>query len=259
MIILALPAYNEAKSLPAMLPKIDKLFDSFEMESMVIVCDDASNDNTKILLDKYSKQYKWLEYFSHKINRGLGETARDLIEAAVAHGQSGDIIIRFDCDDTHEPEFIPSMIEKINNGADVVIASRFQKGGGQLGVSAYRALISRCANIFMKCFFPMKNVKEYSCGFRAYRYDILKKAIDTYGNEFIQLKGLGFTCTLEKLIKLNFLGAKFDEAPFKLRYDQKKSASKMVSSITTLGYIVLVIMCYWPFGGWRSKYKSLRK
>ena len=59
-----------------------------------------------------------------------------------------DVIVRLDCDDTHEPEFILSMIKKVTEGYDVVIASR--KGGGQKGVSSYRALISSGANLFMK-------------------------------------------------------------------------------------------------------------
>jgi dolichol-phosphate mannosyltransferase len=137
-----------------------------------------------------------------------------------------------------------------------VIASRFQPGGGQMGVSAYRAFISRCANLFMKFFFPIKGLWEYSCGFRAYRASVMKEAIDTYGNNFIQLKGLGFTCTLEKLVKLRLIGARFAEVPFMLRYDQKVSESKMVSSTTTIGYLIMALFYHWPWGGWRSQYNA---
>ena len=42
-----------------------------------------------------------------------------------------------------------------------------------------------------------------------------------------------------------------------LRYDQKESGSKMVSSITTLGYLVMTVLYYWPFGGWLSQYRGL--
>ena len=59
-----------------------------------------------------------------------------------------------------------------------------------------------------------------------------------------------------KLLKLKLIGAKFSEVPFNLRYDQKVSQSKMIGSITTLGYLILVILYYWPFGGWRWKYKK---
>ena len=90
---------------------------------------------------------------------------------------------------------------------------------------------------------------------RAYRAEIVRRAIDFYGNDFVQLKGLGFTCTLEKLLKLHLLGARFAEVPFTLRYDQKVGLSKMVSSITTLGYLVMLINYYWPWGGWRRMYR----
>lgn len=52
---------------------------------------------------------------------------------------------------------------------------------------------------------------------------------------------------------------KIGEAPFVLRYDQKLSDSKMITSITTLGYIIMVVMFYWPFSGWRNKYKDIKK
>ncbi len=252
MITILLPAYNEEQSLPKLLPKIDTTLK--QMPYRILVCNDGSKDNTKKLLEKYAQSLP-IEVIEHKINRGLGESSRDLFERAAEICEADDIIIRMDCDDTHEPEYIPKMLDKIHEGYDVVIASRFEPGGGQMGVSAYRAFISRGANLFMKLFFPIRGLKEYSCGFRAYRANKIKQAIDFYGNDFIQLKGLGFTCTLEKLIKLKLIGARFGEVPFCLRYDQKQGESKMVSSITTLGYIVMTIMYHWPWGGWRTGYK----
>ena len=111
----------------------------------------------------------------------------------------------------------------------------------------------------MRLILPVKGLKEYTCGFRAYRASIIKKAIEFYGNHFIQLMGLGFTCTLEKIVKLNLLGARFIDVPFVLRYDKKKSSSKMVSSVTTIGYFIMAILYHWPWGGWRSQYKKRLK
>ena len=108
----------------------------------------------------------------------------------------------------------------------------------------------------MKAFFPMRGVREYSCGYRAYSASIIKNAISTYGNSFIQLRGFGFTCTLEKLVKLHMLGARITEIPFVLRYDKKVGSSKMIGSITTFGYFVMVVLNYWPWGGWRSQRKA---
>ncbi|MFW5990029.1 MAG: glycosyltransferase family 2 protein [Campylobacterales bacterium] len=255
MIYILLPAYNEEESLDALLPKIDKIFKDENSKYHIIVCNDGSSDRTGDILDEYAKKLP-LTIITHKINRGLGETSRDLFEKVAELSEKDDVIVRMDCDDTHEPEYIPSMIKKLNEGYDVVIASRFVEGGGQEGLDAYRSYISKAANLFMKVFFPIRGLKEYSCGFRAYRASIIKQAIDEFGNNFIQLRGLGFTCTLEKVIKLKILGAKFGESPFVLRYDQKKSQSKMVSSITTFGYFTLAILYHWPWGGWRTHYKE---
>lgn len=253
-----LPAYNEEKSLDSLIPKIGKFFEENNYGYYIIVCDDGGTDKTLFKLKELQKSYP-IEIIKHKINRGLGETVRDLFERAAELAKDDDIIIRMDCDDSHDPKYIKDLIKKLDEGYDVVIASRFARGGGQVGLDNYRKFISRMANIFMKLFFPIPGIKEYSNGFRAYRAKIIKRAIEAYGNNFIQLKGLGFTATLEKLVKLRLLGAKFAEIPFVLRYDQKKSESKMITSITTLGYIVLVIMYYWPFGGWRSHYKNIKK
>jgi dolichol-phosphate mannosyltransferase len=251
MIVVLLPAYNEEQSLPGLLPKIAATLDGVDGGYRIVICNDGSRDRTAAQLERYVKELP-LDVIHHKINRGLGETARDLFERAVEICRPEDVIVRMDCDDTHEPEIIHAMIARLDEGYDVVIASRFRKGGGQLGVSAYRAFISRAANLFMKVFFPIEGVREYSCGFRAYRARIVQRAIAQYGNNFIQLKGLGFTGTLEKLVKLDLVGARCAEIPFVLRYDQKQSASKMVSSITTLGYFVMTVLYHWPWGGWRS-------
>ena len=259
MIFVLLPAYNEEESLDYLLPKIDNVF-NYEIKKRyhIIVCNDGSSDQTLEKLELYQKTMP-ISIINHEMNRGLGETSRDLFEKAAELSSDDDVFVRMDCDDTHEPEFISGLLKKIDEGYDVVIASRFVEGGGQEGLDSYRSVISRLANLFMKLFFPISGLKEYSSGFRAYKASAIKQAINTFGNNFIQLKGLGFTVTLEKIVKLKILGAKFGESPFILRYQQKRSESKMVSSITTLGYMVLVLLYYWPWGGWRGNYKQIQK
>ena len=200
MIVILLPAYNEEESLPRLMPKIKETLEKMYEEYLVLVCNDGSHDKTQSMLESHAQDMP-LEIIQHKINRGL-VSSRDLFERASELTNKGDIIVRLDCDDTHEPEYIPSIVAKVRHGFDVVIASRFEPGGGQIGVTGYRAFISRSANLFMKTFFPIPGLKEYSCGFRGYRAEKVQEAIDFFGNNFIQLKGLGFTCTLEKLIKL---------------------------------------------------------
>ncbi|HET7462298.1 MAG TPA: glycosyltransferase [Longimicrobium sp.] len=258
MIWVILPAYNEADSLPRLLPKLQAALAAYPDGWHVVVVDDGSTDGTAELLEEYQLTYP-MSVVTHSINRGLGETERDAFEFVAARCAPDDLVVRLDCDDTHEPEFLERLIDKVAEGFDVVNTSRFQPGGGQKGVTGYRAFISRAANLFMKLIFNIPGLRDYSCGYRAYRGRVLQDAVRVYGNQFLQLRGLGFTSTLETVVKLHLLGCRFAEVPFVLRYDQKASASKMVSSITTLGYLAMAVLYHWPFGGWASQYRGLRK
>lgn len=253
-----LPAFNEGESLRKMLPKIHDAFEKMGQENRIVVVNDGSLDDTAKVLESAARDYK-VQVITHSINRGLGETERDAFEYVAKNSSGDDIIIRMDCDDTHEPEYFSKLISKIKEGYDVVTASRFQRGGRQIGVNPYRSFISYCANIFMKLLFNIRGIEDYSCGFRAYRAGVIKYALKIFGNGFIQLKGLGFTSTLEMIVKLKLMGCRFQEIPFVLRYDQKCGPSKMVTSVTTLGYLVMGLLYHWPFGGWRNHYKGLRE
>lgn len=258
MIWIFVPAYNEEEALPKLLPKLDRTLQDCDQPYHIVVVDDGSSDRTPEILAEYSQSLP-LSVVTHPINRGLGETERDGFEYIAARCDPNDIIVRVESDDTHEPEYVFSLLEKLNEGYDVVNTSRFQPGGGQLGVSTYRATISWAANLFMRLVFRISGTRDYSCGFRAYQARVVQDAIRIFGNNFIQLRGLGFTSTLEMIVKLHLLGSRFAEVPFVLRYDQKVSNSKMVSSITTLGYLIMALLYYWPLGGWLSQYWGLHK
>jgi dolichol-phosphate mannosyltransferase len=251
-----LPTYNEESSIPKLFPKLRAIFEENGLDYRLVVVEDGSTDSTAALLDSLKSSYP-LDVVRHEINRGLGETERDGFEYVAANASDVDVMVRLDCDDTHEPSYILDMLAKLNEGNDVVNTSRFARGGGQKGLDGYRTIISLGANLFMKLFFELPGVRDASCGFRAYRVRVIKDALRVYGSGFIQLKGLGFTSTLEIIVKLSLLGCRFAEVPFVLRYDQKRSQSKMIGSVTTLGYVVMVILYHWPWGGWRRFYKRL--
>jgi dolichol-phosphate mannosyltransferase len=262
MICIILPAYNEEKSIDSLFIKIEQTMKENNYDYKIILVNDGSADNTSKLIAEYSKRMP-IEIITHKLNRGLWETIRDGFERAAEICTPDDIIVRMDCDDTHEPKYISEMVEKIRQGYEVVIASRFQPGGGTRGLDAYRNFVSRMANLLMKMFFPIKGIWEYSCGYRAYRAELIQDALHIFGNDFIDLRGLGFTCTLEKLFKFRMMKARITEIPFVLRYDQKESPSKMITSITTLGYLILIIKYIYPWGdiakGWLREIKELNK
>ena len=110
-------------------------------------------------------------------------------------------------------------------------------------------MLSMGAGIFLKIFFPIKGVREYSCCYRVFRCSILKKAMRVFGKDIIRLTHMGFVGAPEILVKLRMLKARITESPFVLRYDQKPGASKNKPFRTIAGYFVLV----WLFFGRRHK------
>lgn len=251
-----LPAFNEEKSIPRMAPKIKAAMEGRGQEYEIVLLDDGSLDETLRVAEEHAVGHN-MTVLRHARNRGLGETERDLFEYVADHAADGDVAVRFDCDDTHDPKYILDLVDKLAEGYDVVNTSRFRKGGGQVGVETHRGIISICANLFMGLAFNIKGVRDCSCGFRGYRAAVLKDAVRIFGNSFIQLKGFGFTSTLETIVKLKMLGCRFAEVPFILRYDRKASYSKMVTSTTTIGYMVMALFYHWPWGGWRMAFKGL--
>lgn len=239
MIYILLPAYNEVDALRPLTEKIDATMRGAGLAYQVVAVDDGSRDGTGALLEELRQRLP-IHVITHKVNRGLGETIRDGLEYVAEVGGRGDVVVRMDCDDTHEPRYIVEMVEKLRAGYEVVIASRYAPGGGQIGVDWYRRTISRCANLLMKTCFPMRGVWEYTSGFRAYRVALIQDGLAIFENRFIDLKGMGFTGTVEKLIKCRMLGARVTEHGFVLRYDQKSGPSKVLTSLTTLGYLVLI-------------------
>ncbi len=239
MIYVLLPAYNEEDALEPLVLKIDATMRDMGARYRVVVVDDGSTDRTPDIAALLAEQYP-IDIVTHSLNRGLGETARDGFEFVAEHGNRDDVVVRMDCDDTHDPSYIKAMVDRLNEGFEVVTTSRYAKGGGQFGVDWYRRTMSRIANLLMKTVFPIPGVWEYTCGYRAYRVSFIQDAIAMFGNRFIDLKGMGFTGTVEKMIKCRMMGAKVGEVPFILRYDQKMSTSKVATSITTLGYFTLI-------------------
>ena len=130
-----------------------------------------------------------------------------------------------DADNTHSPDHILRMVETVRGGFDLVIASRYRRGSRVVGVPLHRRILSRCASLLFRCVFPIKGVKDYTCGYRAYRADAVKRVLAEYGNDFLARDG--FECMVDILIKLGTMGLSIGEVPFTLRYDFKEGRTKM--------------------------------
>ncbi|HBV89125.1 MAG TPA: glycosyltransferase [Desulfosporosinus sp.] len=152
--------------------------------------------------------------------------------------EAPDVVITMDADNTQPADCIPLLYEEICSGADLVIASRYVQGGEQHGLSLGRRGLSWGAGKFMQFFAPIQGVRDYSCGYRAYRLKLLAEGTRQYGPNII--KSRNFSGMVELLLKLAPYAERVSEVPLKLHYELKKGASKMRIGATIWGYIQLI-------------------
>jgi dolichol-phosphate mannosyltransferase len=229
-----LPALNEAVSLPALIAA----FHDVPMPYTIIVVDDGSTDGTSDAARTLEHRFP-VTVLMHDRNRGLAAAMRTGLEHACHRAGPDDVIVTMDADDTHRPAQIASMVRAIEAGADVVIASRYAPGATQSGVPAHRRVLSAGIGWMLRVRFGLPGVRDYSCGFRAYRASMLQRALAAYGSRFIE--SAGFVVMSELLVKLAPFKPRITEIPLDLRYDRKAGASKMPTGRTIAGYLQLML------------------
>jgi dolichol-phosphate mannosyltransferase len=236
---IVLPAYNEEESIGKLLDRIQfYLLDSGIDDYEVLVVNDGSTDRTAEILQEYAKKMS-LRIVTHEKNKGLGQTIRDGLLFAAEAAANNDIIITMDADDTHTPGLIYRMVNTMREGYDVVIASRYQRGSRVYGLSLYRECLSLVASCIFRVFLPIKGVKDFTCGYRAYRANVLKAAFEKYGDKFIDQQG--FQAMVDIILRLRTMNVIFGEVPFILRYDMKQGTSKMNVKSTILKTLKLIL------------------
>lgn len=224
MIVVVLPAYNESLCIGELLNSFCEAINEEGAPCRLIVVNDGSNDDTAAVVRGFQERME-LELINHPVNKGLAEAMKTGLFRAVETCSDKDIIVTMDADNSHLPGLMFRMVRLIREGNDVVIASRYQRGAKIRGLSLYRRFLSYTAALLFRLILPMDGVRDYTCGYRAYRATLLKRAFREYGKEFISEPG--FSCMVDILIKLRKFDPIVEEAPLILRYDLKKSSSKM--------------------------------
>jgi dolichol-phosphate mannosyltransferase len=233
---IVLPAYNEAAALPALLEAVTGLPRQWTWH--VIVVDDGSSDGTADAARLFEQRLR-LDVLAHPRNLGLAAALRTGLEAACRRAAPSDVIVTMDADNTHRPEQIPAMVGEIERNADIVIASRYVRGARQAGVPPHRAVLSAGIGWLLRLRFGLPGVRDYSCGFRAYRAGILQQALASHGTRLIE--SAGFVAMTEVLVKLAPFRPRIMEVPLDLRYDRKIGPSKMPTGRTVAGYLGLIL------------------
>ena len=229
VVYVGLPAYNEAAAISPLLSRveaarIDLIKHGAVRDLQIIFYDDGSTDDTAQCV---RESHRGTETFvlSPPSNGGLGVALQGIVNFFLTVATDEDVLVVMDCDDTHDPQQIAELLSRMDRfGEDVVIASRYRRGAVVAGVSWNRQLLSFGFAVLVKIVLPIRGVRDYSCGYRAYAKAPLMKAS---GDGGFQLQEPGFSAMPEILMRLRPGKWNFGEIPLLLAYDRRLTQSKM--------------------------------
>jgi len=159
-------------------------------------------------------------------------TFYDGLVAAAARAEPSDCIFIMEGDGTSDLQLLPEMARRVYNGDDVVVASRYIRGGAYLNFPWQRTWGSYLVNLVLWVFFHVRGITDYTIFYRAYRADVVQRALRDYGAGFVTTKS--FAANLEVLLRMLPYSRRFSEVPLIYDYGLKKSQSKM-DPFKTLG------------------------
>jgi dolichol-phosphate mannosyltransferase len=194
-IIVAMPAYNEAKYVGDIVRQVSKYADR------VLVMDDGSTDETS-----WEALSAGAEVINHICNRGYGSAIQDSI--SYAWHTDSDILVIIDADGQHYPEDIPALVKKVDDGYDLVIGRRASSD-----VPFYRRIGGTVLSVATWMLSGVW-VKDSQCGFRAYS----RRAV-----EVIRPRENGMPVGSEVIGLAAWAGLRITEVPISVRYLEDSS------------------------------------
>ncbi|MBS1954400.1 MAG: glycosyltransferase family 2 protein [Cyanobacteria bacterium SZAS-4] len=226
LIWIVLPAYNEALSIEPLFSKFAEVANDLGAVKVLLV-DDGSSDATAEKAEEVGKQLSLpVEVVRHEVNSGLGRAIKTGLTTFLSRSKDGDFCCTMDCDNTQPPKLLKEMLTLAEqNNLDIVVASRYQRGSGVKGLSAFRVMLSQGASVLFQAIAPIPGIKDYTCGYRLYRRSFLEKLTNTYGEQLFTQEG--FSCMADLLLKSRRLHPRAAEVAMLLRYDEKLGQSKM--------------------------------
>lgn len=195
-VVITIPAYNEEKTLSPVLEDIKKVMQKAGYHYHVLVVDDGSDDKTSSVAKKHGAIV-----VRNKRNLGLADTFKREMEECLK--LKADIIVHTDADGQYPSSYIPAMIKKVEQGCDLVLGSRFDKG------KYSGSFMKKLGNIaFAKVFSGLlkQKITDTTTGFRAFTSEVAAlPLINT------------FTYTQEQLIRAGKAKMKVGEVPITTR------------------------------------------
>ncbi len=215
--VVVVPTYNERENIADLL----RALRSTIPDAHVMVVDDLSPDGTGAAADAVATELGQITVVHRAGRPGLGAAYRHGF--ALAFEQGFEAIVSMDSDFSHDPAVIPTMLRLLDDGADVVIGSRYVAGGGTKDWPLRRRLLSRWGNRYTG-FVLGADVRDCTAGFRAYRADVLR-AIEPGSTS---AEGYAFLTELTR--RLARRGARIVETPILFK-DRERGTSKMSGRI----------------------------
>jgi len=222
--VIILPMYNEELSIPLLRTMFDgNIPMPPECDYRIVVVNDGSTDETLKLVNAWIQENRRVSVVSHIRNMGVGQAILTGFGEAIRMGSN--CVVTMDADASHPGDIINELVNSILSGADIAIASRFVEGGQQIGVPFMRRVYSLGARVLLSMVFPLRGVRDYTVSFRAYKTHLLNQALSKKKDSFLIFHS--FATSVEILLKIAPLANKIEEIPLVLRYDHKKSPSKL--------------------------------
>lgn len=215
MIFISIATYNEQENIEKL---IREIFDLQIKDLNIVVIDDNSPDGTSQTVENLKNEFSSLHLITRKNERGLGSAMITGFKFALDNG--ADIIISIDADFSHPPKDISRLIEAINSGADMAIASRKIKGGRVVGWNLWRKFCSTGVMIASKLILGVKT-NDVSTDFRAYTKNVLRKI----NLDNVTSKGYSFVEELLYLIEKDNFKVKEIPSTFINRQEGKSKSS----------------------------------
>lgn len=208
------PTYNEADNLDDLISQLLAL----PVRIGVLVVDDNSPDGTGQMADDWAAKCPGRVHVVHRPGKmGLGTAYIAGFKTAVGE-LNARRVMTMDADFSHNPRYIPAMIE-LSREKHVIIGSRYVPGGGQKNCSWKRVFLSRVANMVAKTLLGLK-AKDTTAGFRLYRREVLESI------PLDQIFSSGYSFLVEMLFMCQRRGWQIGEVPIVFE-DRRKGQTKI--------------------------------